>query len=357
MADWKQITARIRRARTGKDPAGQLSNLFSKTRDAMVAFELARYFESTGNSTDAGKWYLTAAQRFRRSDWKTKAQESAARLGATEAAEVPAGTATEAAGESSAASESAAAEAPESAAVLEEMAVVSGAEELPSANKAVEAEPAPRGVDKKHRRGRRGGREHRPARRSSEASTAASSASTTSGTRESRAVESSSARTREAKEEEAPARPVPSRSFEPGPEAPAPSLRGRYGDPGLASRLTQLEMNFRRLLTCEPIKLEDAMGAPAGPGVWVLTDSDLTTYYYVEACQTLRVAIPNLLRSGSVRRGESIKPQLADHLGIPETRVAKYLSDHCVVRWLQMDDGAAHFAHFLVAVLHPTLNE
>jgi hypothetical protein len=356
MADWKQITARIRRARTGKDPAGQLSNLFSKTRDAMVAFELARYFESTGNSTDAGKWYLTAAQRFRRSDWKTKAQESATRLGATEAAELPAGTASQAAGESAAASESAAAEAPESTAVLEEMAVVSGAEEQPSAGKAVEAEAAPRSVDKKHRRGRRGGREHRPARRS-ETSTASSSSSTTSGTKESRAVESSSARAREANEDEAPARPVPSRSFEQGPEAPAPSLRGRYGDPGLASRLTQLEMNFRRLLTCEPIKLEDATGAPAGPGVWVLTDSDLTTYYYVEACQTLRVAIPNLLRSGSARRGESIKPQLADHLGIPETRVAKYLSDHCVVRWLQMDDGAAHFAHFLVAVLHPTLNE
>jgi hypothetical protein len=357
MADWKQITARIRRARTGKDPAGQLSNLFSKTRDAMVAFELARYFESTGNSADAGKWYLTAAQRFRRSDWKTKAQESATRLGATEAAEVPAGTATEAAGESAAGRESAAAEAPDSAAVLEEMAVVSGAEEPPTATKAVEAEPAPKSTDKKHRRGRRGGREHRPARRS-EVSSSSSSSSTASGTRESRAVESSSsARTKEAKQEEIPMRPVPSRSFEQGPEATAPSLRGRYGDPGLASRLTQLEMNFRRLLTCEPIKLEDAMGAPAGPGVWVLTDSDLTTYYYVEACQTLRVAIPNLLRSGSVRRGESIKPQLADHLGIPETRVAKYLSDHCVVRWLQMDDGAAHFAHFLVAVLHPTLNE
>ncbi|HEY1482944.1 MAG TPA: hypothetical protein VGF19_09485 [Candidatus Acidoferrum sp.] len=356
MADWKQITARIRRARTGKDPAGQLSNLFSKTRDAMVAFELARYFESTGNSTDAGKWYLTAAQRFRRSDWKTKAQESATRLGATEAAEVPAGTATEAAGESTAAGESAGAEAQESAAALEEMAVVSGAEEAPNASKAVEAGPAQRSTDKKHRRGRRGGREHRPARRSSEQSS--SSSSTTSGAREPRATESSSvARTREAKEDEAPPRPVPSRSFEQGPEVPAPSLRGRYGDPGLASRLTQLEMNFRRLLTCEPIKLEDATGAPAGPGVWVLTDSDLTTYYYVEACQTLRVAIPNLLRSGSVRRGESIKPQLADHLGIPETRVAKYLSDHCVVRWLQMDDGAAHFAHFLVAVLHPTLNE
>jgi hypothetical protein len=137
----------------------------------------------------------------------------------------------------------------------------------------------------------------------------------------------------------------------------APSLRGRSGDPGLASRLTQLEMNFRRLLACAPTKLEAADKAPAGPGVWVLTDSDLTTYYYVEACQTLRVAIPNLMRSSAARRGESIRPQLADHLGIPESRVAKYLSDHCVVRWLQMDDDAAHFAHFLIAVLHPTLNE
>jgi hypothetical protein len=36
MTDWKQITARIRRARTSKDPAGQLSNLYQKTRDAMV---------------------------------------------------------------------------------------------------------------------------------------------------------------------------------------------------------------------------------------------------------------------------------------------------------------------------------
>ena len=89
----------------------------------------------------------------------------------------------------------------------------------------------------------------------------------------------------------------------------------------------------------------------------MLTDSDLTTYYYVEACQTLRVAIPNLFRGGSSRRGESIRPRLAEHLGIPETRVAKYLSDHCVVRWLQLDEDAAHFAHFLIAVLHPALNE
>ena len=134
-------------------------------------------------------------------------------------------------------------------------------------------------------------------------------------------------------------------------------VRGRFGDPGLASRLTQLEMNFRRLLACPPTSLGDAEKAPAGPGVWVLTDSDLSTYYYVEPCQTLRVAIPHLLRSSAARRGESIKPRLAEHLGIPESRVAKYLSEHCVVRWLQMDEDAAHFAHFLIAVLRPTLNE
>ena len=136
------------------------------------------------------------------------------------------------------------------------------------------------------------------------------------------------------------------------------ALRGRYGDPGLSSRLSLLEMQFRRLLTCAPVKLDDTATAPAGPGVFLLSDSDLTSYYYVEACQTLRIAIPNLLRGGSTRRGvDSIKPQLADHLGIAETRVGKYLADHCVVRWLQLDEGASHFAHFVISVLRPVLNE
>jgi hypothetical protein len=136
------------------------------------------------------------------------------------------------------------------------------------------------------------------------------------------------------------------------------ALRGRYGDPGLSSRLSLLEMQFRRLLTCSPIKLDEANVAPAGPGVLLLTDSDLTSYYYVEACQTLRIAIPAVLRGGASRRGgDSIKAPLADHLGIPETRVGKYLTEHCVVRWLQLDEGASHFAHFVNAVLRPVLNE
>ncbi len=340
MADWKQITARIRRARTGKDPAGQLSALFQKTRDAMVAFELARYFESVGNTQDAGRWYVTAAERFRRADWKTKAQEGAARLGATEAAEIPALPAASpvAPGETPAIPE--ASEAP-----VEEASspVAEPASEI-AASRETSAAPAS-AAGKRHRRSRRGGRDHRrSAKRHEPAVSAPSETGPAPPPRAAAAVEEPPSHAVEALELPAEA-PVP------------PSLRGRSGDPGLASRLTQLEMNFRRLLACPPTKLDAADKAPAGPGVWVLTDSDLSTYYYVEACQTLRVAIPNLMRSSAARRGESIRPQLADHLGIPESRVAKYLTDHCVVRWLQLDDDAAHFAHFLIAVLHPALNE
>jgi hypothetical protein len=336
MADWKQITARIRRARTSKDPAGQLASLFSKTRDAMVAFELARYFETTGNSVDAGKWYFTAAERFRRSDWKTKAQESATRLGATEPAEIPPMPEREPASQ------------PKEISAELEIASVEASE--PAAETPVEHAPVsvPRGTARP-RRGRRGGRTQGPATRRTESSMPR---------RESPAASAPYFPATPATETETPIRASHPSVEESVSDAPAPALRGRSGDPGLSSRLSQLEMNFRRLLSSSATKLDDADRAPAGPGVWVLTDSDLTTYYYVESCKTLRVAIPNLVRGGSARRNEpSIKPQLAEHLGIPEARVSKYLSDHCVVRWLQMDEGASHFAHFLVAVLHPALNE
>jgi hypothetical protein len=333
MADWKQITARIRRARTGKDPAGQLTNLFSKTRDAMVAFELARYFETSGNTADAGRWYLTAAERFRRADWKTKAQESATRLGATEPAEIPApsprakteATAAEVLGEAASPAEEAPAE-PSIAVQLESAPTPERQSRVPQDSQ-------------RQRRGRRGGHE---ARRSEPQ-------------RRTESARSTSARSVSQEPSVPSVEPIPAASA--SEPSTAPSLRGRYGDPGLSSRLSQLEMNFRRLLSSAPTRLDAADKAPAGPGVWVLTDSDLTTYYYVEPCQTLRVAIPNVLRGGSGRKGESLRPRLAEHLGIPESRVAKYLGDHCVVRWLQMDEDAAHFAHFLIAVLRPTLNE
>jgi hypothetical protein len=119
-----------------------------------------------------------------------------------------------------------------------------------------------------------------------------------------------------------------------------------------------LEMQFRRLLSCTPLRLDEPDRAPAGPGVLLLSDSELTTHYYVEDCQTLRIAVANLLRGSSSRRtASSLKSKLAEHLGIAETRVGKYLSEHCVVRYLQLDEDASYFAHFAIAVLRPALND
>src|SRR5579872_650489 len=375
MADWKQITARIRRARTGKDPAAQLSTLYEKTQDAMVAFELARVFETASQNAEAAKWYTTAAERFRRADWKTKAQQAATRLGAE----------SETHGDSQLDFPQLVPKpmpVPEAGAPFEDSAIIFDAIATPvaevssSENSETQSESESQPVETettssptakqaseggRRRRGRRGGRNRRKS--------PGTATSSHSGTGHSRSESPSSPRAAHASDTESPAEHRP-RSYEssvprlPVEAAPAATdaggiaLRGRYGDPGLSSRLSSLEVQFRRLLTCSPIKLDELERAPAGPGVLLLTDADLTSYYYVEACQTLRIAIPAVLRGGASRRGgDSIKPQLAEHLGIPEARVGKYLADHCVVRWLQLDEGASHFAHFVTAVIRPTLNE
>jgi hypothetical protein len=361
MADWKQITARIRRARTGKDPAAQLSNLYEKTQDAMVAFELARHFETASQNAEAAKWYTTAAARFRRADWKTKAQEAAVRLGGEaplleSQSDLPAIAPSLTIPEPGLPFE-------QSATVFEAIIAPSEQDEQASdeqlevpSGAASASKPAAEGP--RRRRGRRGGRNRRKGsvtRETPAASTQQDGAGpSSSGASVSAPPEDSvEPRTSRSSESVMPRLPV-----EPMGDAGGIALRGRYGDPGLSSRLSLLEMQFRRLLTCAPVKLDEADRAPAGPGVFLVTDSDLTSYYYVEACQTLRIAIPNLLRGGSSRRGaDSIKPQLASHLGIAETRVGKYLADHCVVRWLQLDEGASHFAHFVISVLRPVLNE
>jgi hypothetical protein len=365
MADWKQITARIRRARTSKDPAGQLSNLYEKTRDAMVAFELAKYFETSGQNADAAKWYSAAAERFRRADWKTKAQEAAVRLGG-----VPGELPLETSG--AAPADDFVLTAPpvtmpepglpfaQNAEAFESIVAVSS--EVQQATEADANAPAtPDAEGKRRRRGRRGGRNRRKGGAGRDAAAApAQRAAEAPATPQRRGLPP--AVFNEPAEPTPPrvthSRAMPSLPIESVGEPGGPSVKGRYGDPGLSSRISLLEMQFRRLLTCPPVRLNEADTAPVGPGVFVLTDSDLTSYYYVEACQTLRIAIGNLLRGGSSRRGaDSLKPQLAEHLGIPEARVPKYLADHCVVRWLQLDEGASHFAHFVVAVLRPSLNE
>ncbi|HKD49260.1 MAG TPA: hypothetical protein VKB90_00585 [Candidatus Acidoferrum sp.] len=359
MADWKQITARIRRARSGKDPLGQLANLYQKTSDAMVAFELAKLFESSGQNSDAAKWYSTAASKFRRSEWKNKAQEAAVRLGGGSAVGVAEGPAPSD-GEFHLVP-------PEAAQGEKELVFEKNPEALESAVAVTsevqeatkqEASGALEKGGNRRRRGRRGGRNRRKSPATNERAGQASSRSSKTGqrTESTPVVVQDDAPDETIAERVSPSRALPSLPVEPLGE-PGPSPKGRYGDPGLSSRITLLEMQFRRLLACPPAKLNEADRAPAGPGVFVLTDSDLTTYYYVEACQTLRIAVGNLIRGGNRRGADAIKPQLAEHLGIPEAKVAKYLADHCVVRWLQLDEGASNFAHFAIAVLRPILNE
>ena len=165
---------------------------------------------------------------------------------------------------------------------------------------------------------------------------------------------------------------APTRSFERAPvsepEASRHSVGGasssafvgrmRTGEPALASRISQLESQLRRLLACPMASLDDADTAPAGPGVLVLSDSDQVTHYYVEECQTLRIGIGNLMRGARGSKGLSqLKQRMAENLGVPEARVSKYLKDNCGVRWLQLDEGAAQLAHFAIAVLRPVVNE
>jgi len=160
-----------------------------------------------------------------------------------------------------------------------------------------------------------------------------------------------------------PRRQPPSPPPEPEPELPPrgaghPGIRG--GDPALSSRLVQLESRLRRLLGSATYSLDQAEEAPAGPGVFILSDSDQVTHYYVEACDTLRIALANLAKSGRAGRGEnsfSLRPGLAEHLGVSETKVKDYVKKHCVVRWVQLDEGAPHLAHFAVALLKPVLNQ
>src|SRR4029077_8377684 len=72
-----------RKARTSADPSGQLSALYERTRDAMVAFELAQMYEKAGTTPEAVRWFATAYERFRRPQWKQKAEEGLVRLGGT----------------------------------------------------------------------------------------------------------------------------------------------------------------------------------------------------------------------------------------------------------------------------------
>jgi hypothetical protein len=357
VADWRQIQARIRKAKASDDPPGQLAALFEKTRDAMVAFEIAKLREKSGETQEAVRWYTTAAERFRRAEWRTKAAEALVRLGAPVPAPVSGLAEVERAAPEEAASP------PESGAELTPrggeqthlpLEPPAAAEAEAGASAAAQAVPERR----RRRRGRRGGRGRRrggpPTRRDTSAAgvaTGRAQIASRAAPEISRAAEVGEPPREIEERERAPARAA---------EAAAWTARGRAGEPALASRLAHLESQLRRLLASPLSRLDEAEQAPAGPGVFILSDSDLTTYYYVEACQTLRIGVANLLRAerGSRRGGgEPLRARFAEHLEITESRVAKYLKDHCAVRWIQLDEGAPALAHFAIAVLRPVLND
>ncbi len=407
MADWRQIQARIRKAKNGRDPSAKLSELYQRTRDAMVAWELGAIEEKAERQDEATKWYTIAAQRFRRADWKKKAEEALTRLGAplppelAEHAEAPREHAPEE--ESAQAAPEKEAEEAESDIPVEEPDYESQMRFFGSADLDQRREdrleegtgevaptdvqpetPAqqaagPEGEDagrKRRRRGRRGGR-GRKRKGTGIAPGLPSQAFTPLPEAGEEQPPEHAAPEPERKPFERPSNqpaareevsyeaPKPVRDQAPVPRLPSERMaHGRAGDPALASRMTHLESLLRRLLAGALHRLHEADEAPAGPGVFLLSDSDQITSYYVESCQTLRVGLANLVRGrgGKGRPGArgfaeiDLKAKLAEHLGIGEAKVAQYLKDHCVVRWIQLDDEAPQLAHFAIAVLRPPLN-
>jgi len=344
----------------------------------MVAFELAQLHEKAGTTVEAVRWFTTAAERFRRPQWKLKAEEGLVRLGApipVSPAVVTGAAVSETTGEPVARMEPIIAEFSEEQPNEIEQEMNEGTQESvfeqPQAEGAIPAptaaQPGETGPDRRRRRrGRRGGRgRHKGLRVATPGTaTAAPVAPPPPPSMFDRVAEprsypparpAASAEFAESRVRE----PEPARGYESAPVASSSSSgRVRSGDPALSSRMTQLESQLRRLLACSIHSLDQADEAPAGPGVFLITDTDQTTYYYAEACQTLRVGIGNMLRSGrGTREGSNLKEKLAEHLGINEARVGKYLKEQCGVRWLQLDEGAPLLAHFAIAVLRPISNE
>jgi hypothetical protein len=351
MADWRQIQARIRKAKNSPEAVSKLSELFQRTRDGMVAWELGTIEERADHKQEAGNWYILAAQRFRRADWKKKAEDALTRLGLPiPPPEAPARTA-------QAESADALAEPTERDSEETAHASVESTNSEPAASVSGSA-PSTEAGRRKRRRGRRGGRGRRR-------EGAKRPGSPTDG----HPLSAQASRSEAPSSEVEPTTPGRVRSI--GAEAPQPQLpseRVAHGrsDPALASRMAHLESLLRRLLGSPLHRLDASEEAPAGPGVFLLSDSDQTTSYYVEACQTLRVGISNLIRGGRSGKGArsigpgasegSLKSRLAEHLEINEAKVADYLRDHCVIRWIQLDDDAPVLAHFAVAVLRTPLN-
>ena len=343
----------------------------------MVAWELGALEEKAEHTAEAGNWYTIAAQRFRRADWKKKAEEALTRLGLelppphqeVKRPENP-GAASESLNTSPPGTYEVA---PATADADEAGEVLSPAEDAAapvSPSVGADGETVLQLGRKKRRRGRRGGRGRRrkdglnqsrlPAQAFAEAAVSPAVISEPSAP--------SVAMGRQERVAPPSARATPAATIEASVSrlSSERSAQSRAGDPALASRMAQLESMLRRLVTSPAHRLDESDEAPASPGVLLLSDSDQITSYYVESCQTLRIACGNLVRSGragkSPRAGRGgypeggLKEKLGEYLGISETKVSQYMKDHCVIRWIQLDDEAPLLAHFAIGVLRTPLN-
>jgi hypothetical protein len=398
MADWRQIQARIRKAKNSPDAPTKLNELFQRTRDGMVAWELGVIEEKAERREEAGRWYTIAAQRFRRADWRKKAEEALTRLGM----EIPAPAAAAEPSTHAAAAEDTAAdphnreieESGEEADEVDGNRMPLALGEIPESNEEeeddeeVEAQPSgapaaageggPAGK-RKRRRGRRGGRGRRR-KGAAPVSGLPSQAFAQSGEPQQQArpavphLAPPAHERPAAPERVAAAEPAaavyerPARGEAVAPQLPSERSAHGRGDPALASRMAHLESLLRRLVQSPLHRLDECDDAPAGPGVFLLSDSDQITSYYVEACQTLRIGAGNLARGGRSAKPQGrggrggyssesgLKGRLAEHLGINESKVSQYMKDHCVLRWIQLDDEAPMLAHFAIGVLRTPLN-
>jgi len=385
MADWRQIQARIRKAKNSLDPAAKLSELYQRTRDGMVAWEIGAVEEKNGRSDEAVKWYKVAADKFRRADWKKKAEDALARLGAEapekqEAVEhkeeysKPAMEAEEMTAHEEAPLPLAVGEIAEESDddAAEDDEVVTQPVAVATTSSGASADS----MKKKRRRGRRGGRGRRRKNGAGQtpglpAQAFASSNSPAQSSAQAQPVPQpiAAASVPERATYEAPQRePQRVARVEQQPHVPPqlPSERSAHGrsDPALSSRMAHLESLLRRLMQSPLHRLGEADEAPAGPGVFLLSEADQSSSYYVESCQTLRVGVGNLVRGIRMQKGNrgrsfgetNLKQQLAEYLGINEAKVSQYLKDHCVVRWIQLDDEASNLAHFAIGILRTPLN-
>ncbi len=374
MADWRQIRARIRRAKAGSDATSRLEQLFDKTRDGMVAFELAQLEEAAGRIERAVDWYRRAWERFRRSEWKQKAEEALGRHGAPLPAPVPEERPGRHAAQEASAEAGPAEPAPwQSEPDAEPEAIPETEPDEPQEARSVPAveavsaaaaeTPAPAEAPSGRRRRRRGGRGRRrsPGRKE--------------GTEE-------AARPRSAP----PAEPPPHAAARPAapapaarPAAPAPAARAhedeprpaaarhgqretlpaihiyRRGEPALASEIKALEGKLRQLLASHPYPLEELHEVPASPGVYLVSDSDLTTMYYLEACRNMRSGMDQFVSGRRGRQG-SVRARLASYLGISDSQASRYMRQHCAVRWIEHEESdAVALGHFAAALLRPEL--